>query len=359
MNKERSFRLSQAKVTDADIRKAQDCLFIVLDNIDAFVYVADMETFEILFVNKHIRDLWGDILGKICWQELQTDQKGPCSFCNNLQLLQPDGKPAGVKRRVFQNTRSKRWYDCRDCAIRWVDGRIVRLEIALDITEWKAAEEELARLKVLHALEDERIRLARDLHDELGMTLTSIKLELQLLNKSLTARETGLEKQLHSSIDLVNASLDRIREKSASLRPPALDDLGLVAAVYNLVQALKQGSNIRVVFNATNEQARFSPDIEIALYRFIQEALSNVIRHASALNVTVDLSWDLKEIKVMIKDDGVGFQVDEQGLFKKTLGLQGMKERVSLLGGTFKINSSRESGTEIMAHIPLEASKRS
>jgi len=120
-------------------------LLTVLDSLDAAVYVADMETHEILFVNKYTRDLHGDVAGKTCWQVLQNDQAGPCGFCSNPKLLAPDGKPAGVQIREFQDKGSKKWYQAHDRAIRWVDGRLVRLEIAADVTDRKQVEEELSR----------------------------------------------------------------------------------------------------------------------------------------------------------------------------------------------------------------------
>jgi PAS domain S-box-containing protein len=119
----------------------------ILDNLDAIVYVADMKTFEILYVNKHARDIFGEIIGKICWRTLQANQTGPCDFCSNDKLLTRDGTPTGVYRWEFQNTLNKRWYDVRDKAIQWIDGRIVRLEIATDITELKTTHKELITAK--------------------------------------------------------------------------------------------------------------------------------------------------------------------------------------------------------------------
>lgn len=355
MGKEKTGQVKQIQGMFVKAGEVQESLFMILDSIDAFIYVADMETYEILFVNKHIRDFWGDVLGKKCWQEIQAEQSGPCKFCNNYMLTGEDGKPAGVQRRVFQNTRNGRWYDCRDCAIYWEDGRLVRLEIALDITEWKITEEELARLRVLHALEEERMRLARDLHDELGMTLTTVKLDLQVLKKSLPQNESALHNRLLSSINLVDSSLDRVREKSVSLRPPALDDLGLVPAVNNLVEAIRQCSSVKICFTAPGEKARFGADLEITLYRCIQEALSNVVRHSFATEVYVELGWSRSEIRLQVQDNGIGFKIDNTGKFCKTLGLQGIKERVSLLGGTFAVNSSPGNGTIICIEIPLKA----
>lgn len=119
----------------------------VLDSLDALVYVADMQTYELLFVNEYGRSIWGDIQGKTCWKVLQTDQVGPCSFCTNNRLLDEFGVPKKVYVWEFQNTVNKRWYQCRDQAIRWIDGRLVRLEIATDITEKMHVEEELRAAK--------------------------------------------------------------------------------------------------------------------------------------------------------------------------------------------------------------------
>jgi PAS domain S-box-containing protein len=116
----------------------------VLDNMDALVYVADMQTHEILFANRYARELFGtELLGKICWQTLQAGQTGPCSFCTNNRLLTAEGKSAGVYVWEFQNTVNRRWFAIHDNAIRWVDGRMVRMEIATDITERKKMEEAL------------------------------------------------------------------------------------------------------------------------------------------------------------------------------------------------------------------------
>ncbi len=121
----------------------------VLDSLDALVYVSDMDTYELLFTNEYGRNIWGDIKGKTCWKVLQDGQDGPCSFCTNSRLLDKEGKATGVYVWEFQNTINKRWYQCRDQAIEWVDGRLVRMEIATDITERKQAEDELKAAKEL------------------------------------------------------------------------------------------------------------------------------------------------------------------------------------------------------------------
>jgi len=123
------------------------CLTAVLDGLDALVYVSDMETLTLLYINKYGRDTWGDVQGKTCWKVLQQGQDGPCSFCTNHLLLDKNGLPTDAHVWEFQNTVNKRWYQCHDQAITWVDGRIVRMEIATDITELKKSEYKLIAAK--------------------------------------------------------------------------------------------------------------------------------------------------------------------------------------------------------------------
>ncbi len=124
---------------------------LLMDSLDALVYVSDMDTHEVLFINEYGKRQVGDVTGKICWQTIQKGQKGPCSFCTDKHLLDDQGQPRGIYTWEFQNTRTGRWYFIQDRAIKWVDGRLVRLEIATDITEKKEAESKLA---------EERERLA-------------------------------------------------------------------------------------------------------------------------------------------------------------------------------------------------------
>lgn len=119
----------------------------VLDGLESLVYVADMETYELLFINKYGRDIWGDINGKMCWQTLQSGQTGPCPFCTNSKLLDSDLKPSEPYTWEFQNTVTNEWYECRDQAIHWTDGRIVRMEIATNITDRKEAEKQKEKLE--------------------------------------------------------------------------------------------------------------------------------------------------------------------------------------------------------------------
>lgn len=159
---------------EEQIEKSQKLFTTLLDSIDAVVYVTDIKTNEILYVNKYTENIFGNIAGKICWQTLQIDQKGPCNFCTNHKLLTPEGKPTGLYHWEFQNTVNGKWYDIRDRAIEWIDGRIARLEIAVDITEHKKAED------MLKASLKEKEVLLQEIHHRVKNNMTVIASLLKL-----------------------------------------------------------------------------------------------------------------------------------------------------------------------------------
>ncbi|MCP4540201.1 MAG: PAS domain S-box protein [Chloroflexi bacterium] len=133
----------QVEIKAGEVMESHKRLLTVWDSLDAIIYVADMETYEVLFANEYSRNLWGDVVGKTCWQVLQAGQSGPCDFCTNDNLLTASDESSGVYTWENQNTVTGHWYQIQNQAIRWVDGRIVRLSIAMDITERKQMEEAL------------------------------------------------------------------------------------------------------------------------------------------------------------------------------------------------------------------------
>jgi PAS domain S-box-containing protein len=151
--------VTKRKKAEERNRDAHHRLLTILNSINALIYVADMDTYEILFANQLLNDTHGDIEGEKCWSSLQKGQTGPCDFCTNHKLLDNEGKPTGFYRWEFQNTRTGRWYECQDVAIKWIDDRTVRLEIAIDITERKQAENKLRESEkryreILDSIED-------------------------------------------------------------------------------------------------------------------------------------------------------------------------------------------------------------
>jgi diguanylate cyclase (GGDEF)-like protein len=165
---------------DGDLDLAYRSITMVLDSLDALVYVSDMDTNEILYINRYGREIWGDAKGKTCWKVLQSGQNAPCAFCTNNRLLDAEGRPKDVYVWEFQNTVNRHWYQCRDQAIRWVNGRLVRMEIATDITDRKYAEEELRTAK------EQAEALARtDMLTDLNNRRAFFEIGTQLLSQSM------------------------------------------------------------------------------------------------------------------------------------------------------------------------------
>ncbi len=135
--------ITARKCTEPGAEEAHQRLLTVLDSIAAIVYVTDMESDEILFINEHARLHFGNVVGEKCWNVLQSNQTSRCEFCTNEKLVDARGNPTGIYRWEFQNTQTGRWYDCQDRMIKWVDGRPARLEIGIDITDRKQTEEKL------------------------------------------------------------------------------------------------------------------------------------------------------------------------------------------------------------------------
>lgn len=130
-----------------DQNQAFDAIHTILNSLDALVYVSDLHTYELLYLNDYGAAIWGDPTGKKCYQLLQAGQNSPCCFCTNHKLINHAGNSTAVHVWEFKNTHNNRWYQCRDQAIRWTDGRLVRIEIATDITERKQMEEALIEAK--------------------------------------------------------------------------------------------------------------------------------------------------------------------------------------------------------------------
>lgn len=197
--------------------------------------------------------------------------------------------------------------------------------------------EQLTRL-LLRAQEDERRRIARELHDEAGQALTAVKIELELDGHRAAAARVG-------------HALAQVRDVSNLLRPSALDDLGLPAALRALAQDVAQRSRIRVELDLDSNGRRLPPDVEVVIYRVVQEALTNVVRHADASRVRAHLTCADGAVQLTIEDDGRGLGPDSA----PHLGWLGMQERVTALGGTLAIAQAGPGGVRVTARIPVEA----
>jgi PAS domain S-box-containing protein len=224
-----------------------------------------------------------------------------------------------------------------------------------DITLRKNAERQRAELtmRLLTAQESERRRMARELHDQLGQDLTALSLGLKSLELEIPPGTTGHER-LRDLKEIVNRLGGQARDIAFELRPAALDDLGLAAAVDELVRRWSQRSGIPVgIHLAFGDNMRLPPDVESTIYRVIQEALTNIAKHARATSVSVIIERDISHLTALIEDDGRGFNPKKLA-HSSGLGLLGMAERLSLVGGSLQIESSAGQGTTVRARIPSD-----
>jgi signal transduction histidine kinase len=200
----------------------------------------------------------------------------------------------------------------------------------------------------ISAQEAERKRLARELHDETGQSLTSILLRLKALQAE-TDPEV-IHDRLNGLRYLTSQTLEEVRRLALDLRPMALDDLGLVPAIRWYVRQCAERNGIEIKLSVANTLQRLPADLEIVLYRAVQEGLTNIIRHAQAQHADVSLEQSGKAVWLTISDDGKGIQpsLNHRG----GMGLEGMRERVMLVGGKFRLDSAPGAGTQIVIELP-------
>jgi PAS domain S-box-containing protein len=294
-----------------------------------------------------------------------------------LDLVWPDDHPkldALLRRAAQRNCRGEIRLQSRKGAplsvylslnpLRLDSTRAVCL-IASDLSETKRAEQELRasseQLRNLTAhlqsvREEERARISREVHDELGQSLTAVKMDLAWLAGRLPRRNGQMLKRIRSTRQLADSMIQSIRRISTELRPAVLD-LGLAAAVEWQVQEYEARSSIQCKVRLLTQEV-FAPDVSTTLFRILQETLTNVARHAKATRVEVVLQKQRDRLVLLIHDNGRGFDQADPSL-SKSLGLLGMRERAAILGGRVNISSAPGKGTTVTAWIPLASPQES
>lgn len=299
-----------------------------------------------------------------------TDARGTILWSNpayaRMNHLSPEDMPG---RRIplgdMKETVREPWQESFDISADPGNGRIrermitpVRDEnevvthfilLEKDITEQQALSQHLVKIQ-----EKERQHIARELHDEAGQSLATLKVQLQLMENTIDQPEAVLAglQDIQRQIDTVSENLHRL---AVNLRPAVLDYLGLVPAVSQLVDTISQNFKINGEVAAINLEDRLPNEVETAVYRIVQEALTNVIRHAQATQVDVLLKLDRDVLLVIIEDNGIGFDtaVMKNNTPDRThLGLLGMRERVEILGGTLTLENNHGKGSTVKIEVP-------
>ncbi|HEX2271515.1 MAG TPA: PAS domain S-box protein, partial [Pyrinomonadaceae bacterium] len=353
-------RISERKRAEEALRESEERYRELFENARDAIYVHDLKG-NYISINRAAERLSGykreEILGRnfseFIAQE-HIEQARDCLFAKlaqsgetmyEVEVIAKDG------RRVPVEVSSRAIYE---------NGVIVGVQgTARDITERKQTQDTLRMFsrQLIEAQEDERRRIARDLHDQIGQTLTAVKMNLYTIQRLCVTPETA--PRIKDNIDAVDEALRLVRDLSVDLRPPLLDDLGLATALCWYVDRYSQRAGVatEVQIDLPNRNERFSRELETACFRIAQEALTNVVRHARATLVSLRLTRNDTVLEMEVKDDGVGF--DPAALRRRaprvaTLGLLGMQERAHAAGGEVEIHSAVSKGTTIRFRVPLE-----
>jgi signal transduction histidine kinase len=221
-----------------------------------------------------------------------------------------------------------------------------RAAVAVELSQRVARD---AVRRVVQAQELERQRLARELHDETGQALTSILLGLKPLEETLTDHPSRAA--LGELREQVVSALQDVRRLAVELRPAVLDDFGLVPALERLTDAFAEQSDVRIDFHSALGEARLPSEVETALYRVVQESLTNIAKHANARSVSVSIARRGSTVAAVIEDDGAGF--DPRAVRDGGVGLLGMRERLALIDGRLEVETRPGAGTTVVAEVPL------
>ena len=293
------------------------------------------------------------------YQQIHPDDKARWSI--EAADLFVSGQPLKSLYRVLARDGHVVWFHCEAKMVRNDNGQPWFIHgVAFDISELKRAEaagrKDAERLKFLsrrlmEVQEAERRKIALELHDEIGQVLTGLKLTLEVGSR-LPADEVRVS--LDQARALVNDLMARVRKLSLDLRPAMLDDLGLLPTLLWHIEHYTAQTQVRVNFKHSGlERRRFAPEVETAAYRLVQEALTNVARHAHAPEATVRLSTHRQTLLIEVEDSGRGFEVESVLTSSETSGMAGMRERVVLLDGHFAVESQPGSGTRLIAEVSI------
>jgi PAS domain S-box-containing protein len=349
---------------------------------------------RILYWNHGAELLYGysseKAVGQISHKLLQTER--PVSPGAFTKALQRTGEWIGD---IVHTTRDGRRIvvESRHQLLKEPEGRAYVLEVCRDITERLELEEalrrshdeleqrvvertrdlatantELRRLshRILEVQEGERRLIARELHDEIGQALTGVKMMLELVemhadqasdnNTPIARLPLGRLPKLSDVRASVGETLQHVRDLSLDLRPAILDSMGLLPALLWQIERYTRQTGIAVKFHQTGLTHRLPLEVETAAYRIIQEALTNVARHAGVSQVVVQVRVSEEALTLFVVDEGAGFDAEQATEATFTMGLAGMRERADLLGGTLRISSAPGEGTTIEAELPVMAS---
>lgn len=336
-----------------EILTSEECRAVFEGSPDGIVIV-DGEG-RIRATNPEVEHLFGyrrrDLVGEPVETLVPEDQRGVHERERASYVEAPVRRPMGVELELRGRRKDGSLFPV-EISLSPIETTLGPLTVATvrDVTERQSLR--ALGAAAIRAAEEERERIARELHDDMAQRMAALLVRLRLARN--TERAERREELLEEMRDEILGCTDAVRRIAHGLRPPALEEVGLGSAIRGHVRDVTRDEalDVDVEVPAGLGESRFAPQIELAVYRIVQEALANVVRHADASRCTIALEVDADGLIALVEDDGQGFDMHGEALLKG-LGLVGMRERVRNLGGGFTIESSPGRGTRIRAEIPL------
>lgn len=344
----------------SDLQSSEQRFRQLAESIKEVFWMTDPEKNEMIYISPVYEQIWG----RTC----QSLYDSPRSF---LEAVHPEDRERVLQATLTKQTSggydeeyrivrpdgSIRWIRDRAFPIRDKDGKVYRIAgIAEDITERKQVEVALRQLstELLRSQDQERRRIARELHDATGQKLAVAAMHFSIVNESMVTSDPAARTALTEGLSLLHQSLREIRTLSYLLHPPLLDERGLPSALRWYVEGFAQRSGIHVDLEVSPNVSRFPQEIEMALFRIVQEGLANAHRHSGSSTATIQLSASQTSVKLEMQDAGKGFSPQQpDGLpMAPGVGITSMRERVNQLGGQMEIESGAR-GTTIRVVLPL------
>ncbi|MGE5300999.1 MAG: PAS domain S-box protein [Acidobacteriota bacterium] len=371
VNRELRAEIMRRIQMEKDLIESQRFVHRIADATPNILYLYDVIENKNIYVNSIVKEVLG--------YTSEAIKKMKSAFFK--ALLHPDDTPViSAMAERFRNAKDGdiieseyrlknakgewRWFYSRDIVFKRTSDGLLKLILGIsqDVTERKVVEQELKnsreQLRILLAhvqsvREDERTRISREIHDELGQSLTALKIDLSWLLKRLSKEQKPLVEKAELMSNLIDMNIQTVKRISAELRPGLLDDLGLPAAFEWQAEDFQKRTGIHCEVRIQPEDIALDRNLSTAIFRIFQETLTNVVRHAKAKNVGVTLTKKKEEVLLEVKDDGKGI-TEKQISSPKSIGLIGMRERVHFFGGGVKISGKKDKGTVVTVTIPIK-----
>lgn len=352
----------ERKTAQDQLQEVSEKLYLVTETIQDAFWMSSPTDGEVAYLSPAFEDIWGR--SRLEFRKIPQDLFETVLPEDRQQFLDSCKKHAEgtayiAEYRILRSDGSVRWIYDRGYPIYSDDKQVVMMTgVARDITPQKLADRNLKNAesslrtmanRLVQLQEEERRRIARELHDQVGQSLTGLKL---MINQAMRSPKDNINPMLNEAQSVVTELIQQVREMSLTLRPSMLDDLGLLPTLLWHIERYTNLTGIKVNFEHHGLQRIFSADVNTAVYRIIQEALTNVARYAKVNKVNVKISISDDVVHLLVEDHGCGFDLSQLST-KEAAGISGMRERTQLLGGSLTIQTSPGTGASLTAELPV------